>query len=80
MKKLMRFCQKSSLRINVKKLLRKSYGALFSLSLFINVGLIEFAQSEGEKIKFERDQPQQGQNIKTTINAIAKKENITRTK
>ena len=59
--------------MNVKKLLRKSYGALFSLSLFTNVGLIEFVQSEGDKIKFERDQPQQGQNIKTTINAIAKK-------
>ena len=49
----------------------------FPLSLFINVGLIEFVQSEGDKIKFERDQPQQGQNIKTTINAIAKKEKIT---
>ena len=45
---------KSSLRINVKKLLRKSYGALFPFhSLFI-----EFVQSEGDKIKFERDQPQ----------------------
>ena len=52
----------------------------FPLSLFINVGLIEFVQSEGEKIKFERDQPQQGQNIKTTINAIAKKEKIRKTK
>ena len=67
---------KSSLRINVKKLLRKSYGALFPFhSLFI-----EFVQSEGDKIKFERDQPQQGQTIKKVINAIAKKEKITRTK
>ena len=71
---------KSSLRMNVKKLLRKSYGALFSLSFFTNVGLIEFVQSEGEKIKFKRDQPQRGHPIKTKINAIAKKENITRTK
>ena len=50
----------------------------FPLSLFINVGLIEFVQSEGDKIKCERDQPQQGQTIKTIINAIAKKENITK--
>ena len=71
---------KSSLRMNVKKLLRKSYGALFSLSFFTNVGLIEFVQSEGDKIKCERDQPQRGQNIKTTINAIAKKEKIRKTK
>ena len=66
--------------MNVKKLLRKSYGALFSLSFFTNVGLIEFVQSEGDKIKCERDQPQRGQNIKTTINAIAKKEKIRKTK
>ena len=72
MKKLMRFCQKSSLRINVKKLLRKSYGALFPFH-FLCVGLIEFVQSEGDKIKCERDQPQQGQTIKTKIDAIAKK-------
>ena len=45
----------------------------FPLSLFINVGLIEFVQSEGEKIKFERDQPQRGQTIKTTINTKKKK-------
>ena len=61
----------------LKNFCAKAMELFFPLSLFINVGLIEFVQSEGDKIKFERDQPQQGQNIKTTINAIAKKEKIT---